>query len=155
MRFEPIDINKHRKYMVDFRRDSFRVSFGTDQGFGDDEEYIDWVYTKSREFPDGFVLIWENGTPIGQLELTIKEYSGKTIGYINLYYLIASKRGMGLGKKLHQYALEFFRKYDVSEYHLRVSPNNQYALAFYRKNGMKEIGPEFNGEVIRMKGTLF
>ena len=154
MRFEPIDTNKHRKYIIPFRRDSFIVSFGTDKDFENEKEYLDWVKTKSSEFPDGFVIVWEDETPIGQLELTIKEYKGNKIGYVNLYYLIPEKRGLGLGKELHQYALQFFKKYGVNEYHLRVSPNNQYALAFYRKNGMQELGFEHEGKVIRMKGTL-
>lgn len=154
MQFEPIDINKHGKYIITFRRDSFIVSFGTDKDFGNEEEYLHWVKTKSREYPDGFVMVLEDGIPIGQLELTIKEYQGNAIGYVNLYYLIPEKRGLGLGKKLHQYALEFFQNHGVKEYHLRVSPSNQRALAFYRKNGMEELGLEQDGKVIRMKGSL-
>lgn len=99
-------------------------------------------------------MVWEDEIPIGQIELTIKEYEGKTIGYINLYYLILEKRGLGLGKELHRYALQFFRRHGVYEYHLRVSPNNQYALSFYYKNGMQEIGDEYGGKVIRMKGIV-
>lgn len=154
MYFEQIDINKHREHIVSFRRDSFIVSFGTDKDFGDEEEYINWVNTKSNVFPDGFVIILEDETPIGQLELTIIEYKGKTIGYINLYYLIPEKRGLGLGKELHKYVLQFFRKHVIREYHLRVSPTNQYALSFYRKNGMQELGPEHDGKVIRMEGII-
>lgn len=50
--------------------------------------------------------------------------------------------------------MEFFRKHGLYEYHLRVSPNNQYALSFYYKNGMKKIGSEYAGKVIRMKGLV-
>lgn len=154
MHFEPIDINKHREYIIPFRRDSFIVSFGTDEDFGNEKKYIDWIKVKSRKFPDGFVIVLEDEIPIGQLELTIKEYKGNTIGYVNLYYLISEKRGLGLGKELQRYAIQFFRKYGIKEYHLYVSPSNQHALAFYQKNGMKELGPESNDKVIRMKGTI-
>lgn len=154
MRFEPIDVNKHREYIITFRRDSFIVSFGTDEAFGKEEEYIDWVKLKSNEFPDGLMMFLEDGLPIGQLELTIREYNGSRIGYVNLYYLIREKRGVGLGNKLHQYALKFFRNHGLNEYHLRVSPNNQHALEFYRKNNMVELGTEHDGKVIRMKGIL-
>lgn len=34
MEFIPIDLNKHREYIIPFRRDSFIVSFGTDKDFG-------------------------------------------------------------------------------------------------------------------------
>ncbi|MFA5576499.1 MAG: GNAT family N-acetyltransferase [Tissierellaceae bacterium] len=154
MRFEPIDIKEHRDYIIAFRRDSFVVSFGSDEDFGDEEEYLDWVRTRSSEFPQGFVMVWEDETPIGQIELTIREYMGKTIGYINLYYLIPEKRGLGLGKELHKYALHFFKGYGVGEYHLRVSPTNRHALPFYYKNGIQRIGFEYGGKVIRMKGII-
>lgn len=154
MRFEPIHVSKHRKFIIPFRRDSFILSFGSDKDFGNIEEYLDWVKTKSKLFPDGFVLAIDNEIPIGQLELTIKEYNGSKIGYVNLYYLIPEKRGMGLGKELHQFALNFFGNYGVKEYHLRVSPSNKNAINFYRKSGMQEIGLELEGKVIRMKGTL-
>lgn len=79
MKFEPIDIKKHRDYIILFRRDSFVVSFGTDEDFGDEEEYLDWVRTRTGEFPGGFVMVWEDEIPIGQIELTIRKYEGKTI----------------------------------------------------------------------------
>lgn len=43
MRFEPIDINKHRDYII-----PFLVNFGTDEDFGDEEEYLDWVRMRSN-----------------------------------------------------------------------------------------------------------
>lgn len=100
------------------------------------------------------MIVLEDGIPIGQLALTIREYKGSKIGYVNLYYLIPQKRGIGLGKKLHQYVLNFFRNHELNKFHLRVSPNNQHALEFYHKNEMQEIGTEYDGKVIRMKGTL-
>ncbi|WP_338053742.1 GNAT family N-acetyltransferase [Salsuginibacillus kocurii] len=96
----------------------------------------------------------ENGEYIGQLELTIREYEGNDIGYVNLYYLIPKTRGLGKGKELHNYAKHFFKKSKVSEYHLRVSPSNVAAIRFYMAIGMEKIGPEVEGKVIRMKGYL-
>ena len=154
MHFEPIDVNEHGELIISFRRDSFLLSFGSDKDFGNVEEYLEWVKVKSNQYPDGFVLVMESGEPIGQLELTIKEYKGSKVGYVNLYYLIPEKRGMGLGKELHRYALCFFEKYGVKEFHLRVSPTNRNALSFYRKNGMQEVGFELEGKVIRMKGNV-
>ena len=68
-----------------------------------------WLQQQSEKNPKGFVLVVENELPIGQLELTVKEYEGKEIGYVNLYYLIPEKRGMGLGSLLHDYAIRFLR----------------------------------------------
>ncbi|WP_431027121.1 hypothetical protein [Lysinibacillus sp. LZ02] len=55
---------------------------------GGDEDYIQWLKDKVSKYSTGFVLIEEDGTLIGQLELTIREYEGRTIGYIHLYYLL-------------------------------------------------------------------
>lgn len=71
----------YRDYIIPFRRDSFVASFGTDKGFGDEEEYFSWVKERSSEFPDGFVIVREDEILIGQIELTIREYEGKRIGY--------------------------------------------------------------------------
>ena len=84
MEFIPIDIDKHREYIIPFRKDSFIVSFGTDKDFGDETKYLNWLKQQSEKNPNGFVLLVDNELPIGQLELTIKEYEGKEIGYVNL-----------------------------------------------------------------------
>nr|WP_279326035.1 GNAT family protein [Bacillus sp. FJAT-47783] len=88
---------------------------------------------------------------IGQLELSIREYNDTNIGYVHLYYLIPEKRGKQIGNELHNYAMNFFQKQNVSEYHLRVSPQN---IKFYLKNGMQEVGLDLNGKAIRMKGFV-
>lgn len=154
MNFEEIDIKKHRDTVVEFRKDSFYISFGDTTGFGEENEYLDWLDEKISIFPKGFVLVEEDRKYIGQLELTVREYEGKDIGYVNLYYLIPEMRGKGRGKELHNYAMRFFENNKVSEYHLRVSPSNAAAIKFYRKIGMEEVGLEAEGKVIRMKGYL-
>lgn len=154
MEFIPINISKHKEYVIPFRRDSFIVSFGSDKGFGDENIYLDWLQKQIKKNPKGFVLVVDNEEPIGQLELTIKEYKGKEIGYVNLYYLIPEKRGMGLGSLLHEYAIKFFKNNKVSEYHLRVSPTNKQAISFYTKIGMKQIKTEMDGKVVRMSGNI-
>lgn len=151
--FKPIDIENDRETLIKFRKDSFEVSFGDDVQF-DREDYIQWLAQKQRLFPDGFVIVKENKQSIGQLELSIKEYGGQDIGYVHLYYLIPEKRNIGLGKALHDYAMEFFKKRHVKEYHLRVSPTNERALGFYLKSGMEKLGKEIDGKVIRMKGRV-
>ena len=154
MEFIPIDIDKHRDYILPFRKDSFIVSFGTDEGLGDEQDYLNWVHLQVQKNPKGFVIVVENEVPVGQLELTVKEYVGKEIGYVNLYYLVPEKRGMGLGSLLHAYAIQFFKEHGLNEYHLRVSPTNTHALTFYKRNGMKQIDIEFDGKVIRMAGSI-
>ena len=154
MHFEEIDIKKHRNIVVEFRKDSFKVSFGNISGFGKEEDNLRWLFEKTKDFPKGFVLVEEDGEYIGQLELTIREFKGNDIGYVNLYYLIPEMRGLGKGKELHNYAKQFFKNNNLCDYHLRVSPLNAAAIKFYRKIGMEEVSPEVDGKVIRMKGFL-
>ncbi|MFG6117887.1 GNAT family N-acetyltransferase [Thalassobacillus sp. B23F22_16] len=153
MRFETIDIDKHRNQVMEFRRDSFRVSFGNISNF-DEQDYINWLKQKIKDFPGGFVIVEEGKKCIGQLELSIREYEGKRIGYVHLYYLIPEVRRKGKGKELNEYATRFFKENKVSEYHLRVSPTNTTAINFYHKIGMEEAGEEMEGKVIRMKGYI-
>lgn len=154
LHFETIDIENDRETVVRFRKDSFVASFGDDAGFGLETDYIQWLEEKVKQFPNGFVLAKENDETVGQLELSIREYNGKNIGYVHLYYLIPEKRGCGLGRELHQYTWHFFKRNSLHEYHLRVAPANKRAIQFYNKNGMEEIGTELDGKVIRMKGIL-
>ncbi|MEH6940707.1 GNAT family N-acetyltransferase [Bacillus sp. JJ722] len=154
LKFKKINLEKHREKVLKFRKDSFIVSFGDAFGFGEDDDYLRWLQENIVAYPEGFILVEEDGELIGQLELSIREYEDRNIGYINLYYLIPKKRENGIGQVLHKYAKQFFKSNNVSEYHLRVSPTNSSAMCFYRILGMKEIGPEIDGKVIRMKGYL-
>lgn len=86
--------------------------------------------------------------------MSVREFQGEKIGYVNLYYLVPEERGLGKGQELHNYAKQFFKDHHVQEYHLRVSPTNTSAIRFYRKNGLVEVESEVNGKVIRMKGEL-
>ncbi|MED4920907.1 GNAT family N-acetyltransferase [Weizmannia sp. CD-2023] len=153
MDFIPIQVRQHLQYILPFRRDSFIVSFGTDANFNA-REYLEWLEMQQVRFPEGFMLAIENGVPIGQLEVTRKDFEGKPIGYVNLYYLIPEKRGSGLGAELHAYAMSVFKKHQLEEYHLRVSPTNKQAISFYEKMGMKWLKPEMDGKVFRRAGKV-
>ncbi|MCA0992122.1 GNAT family N-acetyltransferase [Pseudalkalibacillus hwajinpoensis] len=152
--FKTINLSKHRDVAIKFRKDSFLVSFGDLNEFGDENEYVKRLEEKIDEFPNGFVMVEKEGECIGQLELSVKEYEGRKIGYVNLYYLVPEFRGKGIGKELHQYASNFFTGNDLNEFHLRVSPSNSTALKFYHKLGMEKIGTELDGKVIRLRGFL-
>ncbi|UFU01413.1 GNAT family N-acetyltransferase [Radiobacillus kanasensis] len=152
--FRTIDMKRDREKVIKYRKDSFRVSFGNLSGFGDEIEYLQWLEEKISLYPDGFVIAEMDNNPIGQLELSIREWNGKKIGYVHLYYLAPKYRGKGIGKELHRYARTFFESNRLMEYHLRVSPTNKRALRFYREIGLEEIGAELDGKVIRMKGII-
>lgn len=153
MNFINIDLNTHKDIVVSFRQDSFLQSFGHSDAFNE-SEYLQWLEQKIEEFSDGILLIEEDNEWIGQLELTVKNYKGSDIGYINLYYLTKSYRGKGYAFKLHKYAERYFREKGLKEYHLRVAPSNKRARKFYEKMGMEFLAEEHDGKVNRMRGYL-
>lgn len=95
MYFKRINVNKHKETAVSFREDSFFVSFGTADHFNKDE-YLRWLSSQIKCFPDGFMLLLHNGQPIGQLEASVKSYGNQKIGYVHLYYITEQQRGRGV-----------------------------------------------------------
>jgi GNAT superfamily N-acetyltransferase len=153
--FRTIDVKKDRDTIVEFRKDSYLISFGSLERFGDENKYVERIAERAVKFPEGIVLIEENNNPIGQMELQIVSYEGTNIGYVNLYYLISEYRGKGYGKKLMDYSERFFRKHGMNEYHLRVSPNNHRAITFYVKSGMEKLQEEKDTHIVwRMRKSL-
>ncbi|MGM9988034.1 MAG: GNAT family N-acetyltransferase [Bacillaceae bacterium] len=154
MEFRKMNPLKDRDTIIHFRKDAYVISFGSVERFGDESTYIQQIKERVEVFSDGYVLIWKNGYPIGQLELRIIQYEGKEIGYVHLYYIIEAYRNKGYGKQLVQYAEAFFRKYHVPEYHLRVSVTNKSAIAFYQKVGMKKIKEEQHQYLVWRMGKI-
>lgn len=141
MNFRTIDIEKDKDLLIKFRKDTHYISFGTLEGF-DEKSYIDRMIERVNKFPKGQLIIEDKGKPVGQIGLLIEEYNGIDIGYVNLYYLTPEYRNKGLGKELIRYTEEFFRRFNVYEYHLRVSPKNEKAIKFYRRSGMIKLKEE-------------
>ncbi|MED3570684.1 GNAT family N-acetyltransferase [Cytobacillus praedii] len=134
-----IDVEKDQDMIIKFRKDSYVVSYGSEEGLGDETAYINRIKERVKKFPYGQVIIEKDNFPIGQMELQIKYFEGREIGYVNLFYLIPEYRGKGLGNTLIHYAEEFFRKASVEEYHLRVSPANKRAIRLYTNSGMVKL----------------
>lgn len=143
--FKPIQLDQHRDLCIQFRADSFVVSFGDDKKFYEedgkgDERYIEWLQVKMNIDPQAAVHIWQDGEIIGQIEMGgSRKFPG--VGYVNLYYLIPSKRGQGLGKHLDQHAMVYLKSKGYTSVRLSVSPTNALAWAYYQKMGWKDLGP--------------
>ena len=155
IRFRPIDAFRDRQTIIDFRKDSYIVSFGSADELGDEEMYVAWIAMAATMAPEAFVLMECNGRPIGQMELEVIYYKGRPIGYVDLFYLIPEFRGRGYGKIQLDYAENYFKSHQLNEYHLRVSPTNHRALRFYKKHGMTQLETEhLTKTVIRMKKLI-
>lgn len=143
--FSPADISKNAETCVEFRADSFVVSFGDDSKFYEDdgkgaERYLEWLQTKISNDPNSVVHVWANDKIIGQLELG-RLRDDQSCGYVNLYYLAPAFRGKGLGAQLDSHAMKYFIDQGLKVARLSVSPTNKPAMAFYAKLGWRDLGP--------------
>lgn len=74
MEFRTIDVKRDRKTIVSFRKDSYVVSFGSEEGFGDEDDYVKRIEERINRFPEGLVLVEDDGKPIGQIKHQVNEY---------------------------------------------------------------------------------
>jgi ribosomal protein S18 acetylase RimI-like enzyme len=71
---------------------------------------------------------------VGQIEMG-KWRVDPAVGFVNLFYLIPTYRGRGLGGQLHAHAVDFLKQLGYRTARLCVSPTNVRAVRFYQKNG--------------------
>ena len=151
LKFRTMDAILDREHFVNFRKDAFRVSFGHEDNF-DEQEYIELMASRTQEFPEGYVMLEDHGRIVGQIEMHPRDFEGKRIGFVSLFYLVPELRGNGYGKQLTNYAEDIFRRHGVKEYHLRVSPTNEFAVRFYEKCGLVKIREEQHQHVMWRMG---
>jgi ribosomal protein S18 acetylase RimI-like enzyme len=135
-----IDLSLNADAAVAFRRDSYVCSFGSDQAFGNADDYLPWLKGRIASQPAGHVHVWDGTKIIGQMEMVLHQ-TEPVRGYVNLFYLVPEARGRGIGATLHAYFLEFMRGGGARLARLSVSPSNAQALAYYRKHGWIDRGP--------------
>ncbi len=153
--YRMIDPVKDRETAIQIRRDSFDVSFDDPDGFGDPNGYIIWIEMNNLMYPGSFVMMEHDDNLVGQIELELLHYMGKNIGYVDLFYLLPDYRGKGIGADQIRYAEAFFKRYQMDEYHLRVSPTNDRALRFYQKHGFEFMMEEqLNHKVWRLRKKI-
>ena len=91
------------------------------------------------------MLALDGDTVAGSVEVLVKEYDGRQVGYTNLFYLLPEWRGQGRGMEVMHFAEDFFAEHGLGEYHLRVSSLNQHAVRFYERCGFALISEDKNG----------
>ena len=141
---KPVDLEKDAQTCVRFREDSFVVSFGDAEKFHEAdgkgaERYLGWLSEKIAKDPQSVVHVWNDHEIVGQIELG-RLRDDQSRGYVNLYYLVPSFRGKGLGAHLDTYAMSYFRTLGLSSVRLSVSPTNLQAVAYLKKMGWVDLG---------------
>ncbi|MGY0216167.1 GNAT family N-acetyltransferase [Endozoicomonadaceae bacterium StTr2] len=151
--FIPVDLSQSLALCMQFRKDAWVASFGTEQGFSE-QETLNWFHRLISNHPAGFLHLRWQGRIIGQVEFQsgIETSDGLRTGYINLFYLVPEVRGTGLGQQLHDKVLKQIQADRCDGAMLRYIPGNLRAERFYLKNGWYPVGePEAKrGQLMRL-----
>ena len=141
--FKNIDFEKDAELCIQFRADSYLISFGSTDAFFEkdgkgDQRYIAWLKDRIGATYAGF-HIWHQDKIIGQIEMG-RRLPEDQFGYINLYYLIPEMRGKGLSLEVEEFSMSYLKGLGFNRARLSVSPTNLRAINFYLKNGWKDLG---------------
>jgi RimJ/RimL family protein N-acetyltransferase len=149
-RIELIHMDHDEELCIAFRREMYAASFGSYEGveeeMGEDNSlYLEQLRARIEQLPEGNVHLWRGDRIVGQAEMKfLDEEPG--IGYVSLFYVAADCRGEGLGRVLHEHAVDVFRRHGRKLMRLSVSISNASAIAFYRKLGWTAVGTRPNKE---------
>lgn len=146
-RIAPIDL-ADAETCVRMRREMYATSFGTEDGLEAEMGAANVIYLrqlreKLDQWPEANVHLWRDGRIVGQLEM--RHPAGEDhVGYLSLIHVIPELRGHGLGKRLHEHAMQASRARGKRLMRLSVAEHNTAALRFYRQLGWKVVGTRPN-----------
>ena len=125
-------------------REMYVTSFGTEEGLAetmgeDNALYLEQLAAKIAQIPEGNVHLRRDGEIVGQLEMRLLDDEPE-VAYLSLIHVAAPWRGHGLGKRLHEHALEVARARGKRVMRLTVGQRNREAMAFYRRLGWLVVG---------------
>jgi ribosomal protein S18 acetylase RimI-like enzyme len=144
LRYRRIDPASDGQLAYAHYRETCIASFGAARRCISQSAYLRWLADRVDEFPDGHLLALLQGQVVGQLELQVPY--GSDCGYVNLFWVAGSWRRLGLGRRMHDFALTYFRSWEARRIELHVSPTNHAAVAFYRSLGYRLVTAETNGD---------
>ena len=144
LQYKPIDLDRHTEVFLNFLRDTHLCSFGSMEGFADEngsgeERFTQRVRTRLAEEPESCLHVWRSGEIIGQLHLG--RFVDPAIGYINMFYVSPGWRGTGVAAAMEDYACASLQAQGFQSAYLSVAAQNHRAIRFYEKQGWTDLGP--------------
>lgn len=146
--FKRADLQRDIKSCIEFRKDSFRINYGSEKSFANEmgeqgETYTERLKAFQEQYPDGVIHVWHHGRIIGQIEFHIEAlFTDKA--FIPLFYLIPEERGSGIGSLMHDYLVQTLREQGCNGARILVSSTNDRGLAFYKKHGWRYAKPDLS-----------
>ncbi len=104
-----------------------------------DKQMAAYLKIRQAQNPNYISFAVDDDEIVGQLELM----NGKSAdaGYINLVYVVESRRGQGLGRELLKWTETLFVKSGFKRAQLTSWESNAENTAFYNKLGWNCLGP--------------
>jgi ribosomal protein S18 acetylase RimI-like enzyme len=106
------------------------------------ETWLDSILTNEREF----LAVYESkGNLVGVILYKIKTESPDIIlkerecGYIEELTVTEDYRGMGVGRKLLDFAINHLKEHGISEVELNIWEKNEMGMGFYEKYGFRTV----------------
>lgn len=149
-RIELINVDQDAELCIAFRREMYVSSFGSSEGLEEEmgegnARYLEQLRARIAQLPEGNIHLWRGERIVGQAEMRLLD-EDPHVGYVSLFYVAADCRGEGLGRVLHEHAVDVFRRHGRKLMRLSVSISNARAIAFYRKLGWIPVGTRPNKE---------
>lgn len=125
-----------------FRREMYVASFGTEEGLDEemgagDASYLGRLRAHIAELPEGNAHLWHGERIVGQIEMRLPG-DALHVAYVSMFYVAPEYRGQGLGRMLHEHAVEVARRRGRPMLRLSVALANRHAIEVYRKLGWVE-----------------
>ncbi len=105
------------------------------------KRYIKWLAKNSDFFVVAFYGSKIVGFVAGSSGWT---FLGKIFGEIHEICVLPEFRGMGIGTKFIEFAIDYFRSLGLGRVGLWVGEGNQTAIRFYKRLGFHEVGEKFS-----------
>lgn len=156
-RIAPIELARGETCVRLFR-DMYAASFNGTAGLEElmgpgNRAYLEQLRARIAQFPEGNAHLWRDGEIVGQLEMRLLEDEPE-VAYLSVIHVVAEHRGRGLGRKLHDYAMEQARLRGRRLMRLSVSRGNAAATRFYRRSGWVVVGArESRGQPLTVMET--
>jgi RimJ/RimL family protein N-acetyltransferase len=158
-RIERIDFARSAELCAAFHREMYAASFGTSAGLdeemgADNAVYLRELAARIAQVPEGNIHLWRGERIVGQAEMRLLDEE-PAIGYVSLFYIAADCRGEGLGRVLHEHAVDVFRRRGMRAMRLTVSISNARAMGFYKRLGWTAIGTRAHREPVAVMEYRF
>lgn len=122
---------------------------GTEPGFDRERYRFNWLrWLDDPRFL--FIVALDGDEVVGNLAV----YPDLNYGFQLGMLLDATHRGLGIGRAMMEYALNWAREHAIAAIALFVFPHNERALALYRSMGFVEV-ERFPADVLRTSGEVW